>query len=349
MEIVAELMVVVAAFAGSALLTGGVRRYAQRKAILDVPNHRSSHTVPTPRGGGLAICVTVLLVVSWLGWQGRLPQGFAAALLGGGIAVAAIGWIDDHRPLKAVMRVLVHLAASAWAVYAMSGVATVDVGFGPLHLGVVFGSSIAVVLMTWLVNLYNFMDGTDGIAGTQAACAGIAGAALFCVGGEKGLGMVSLAVAAAAAGFLRWNWPPARIFMGDVGSYFLGYTFAVLALAGEKTGAAPALLWSVILSVFLWDATFTLIRRALAGERWYAAHRSHAYQRLVQMGWSHRRVALAVLGYNVCVLWPLAWLGMVWNNGVPLICGVSALLFAAVWTLVQRRYQKQAAYRVTSA
>jgi len=340
--ITVDALILIVIFSGSALLTGVVRRYAERGAVLDVPNDRSLHSVPTPRGGGAAIVFMVLLAVAWLATERRLPPlGLVSALVIGGTAVALVGWTDDHYPLSALTRVAAYLLAAAWAVHALGGMSSFNLGFVRWEPGYVLGSAIAILFIAWLINLYNFMDGTDGIAGTQAVCAGMAGFVLFLARGQPGLGMLSLAVAAAAAGFLLWNWPPARIFMGDVGSCFLGYTFGVLAMAGEKSGAIPLVLWTVILSVFFWDATFTLVRRMLTGERWYRAHRSHAYQRLAQLGWSHRRVAVMVLVYNVVVLWPLVGLGMLWNNGLMLVVGLSAMLFAAVWMTVHTRHRQQ--------
>ncbi len=336
-----DILIIAVIFAGSALVTGVVRRYAIRRAVLDVPNDRSSHAVPMPRGGGVAIVFMVLLAVAWLAVEHRLPPlGMVSALVLGGTAVALVGWTDDHYPLSAWIRIAAYLLAAAWAVYALGGVNSIDLGFMRWQPAAPLGSVLAVLFIAWLINLYNFMDGTDGIAAVQAVCAGAAGFAVFLFRGQPGLGMLSLAVAAAAAGFLLWNWPPARIFMGDVGSCFLGYVFGVLALAGEKGGAAPLLLWTIILSVFFWDATFTLARRVFAGEPWYRAHRTHAYQRLAQMGWSHRRIAVMTLVYNVIVLWPLAAAAALWNNGLMWVAGLSALLFAAVWAGVHRRHRQ---------
>ncbi len=146
------------------------------------------------------------------------------------------------------------------------------------------------------------MDGTDGLGAIQAICAGIMGGILFRLQGEAGLAMVCFVLAAASAGFLILNWSPAKIFMGDVGSYLIGFAFGVLVLLGEQTASVPALVWSVLLAVFVWDATLTLVKRAVFGEPWYAAHRAHAYQRLGQLGISHRQVAIGFLLINVCLL-----------------------------------------------
>ncbi len=165
-------------------------------------------------------------------------------------------------------------------------------------LGLV-GSLLAVVGIAWLTNLYNFMDGIDGLAAGEAVSVGLVGCGLLAFAGADGMALAALSLAAAAGGFGVFNWPPAKIFMGDVGSGLLGFAFGVLALASERAGAVPLMVWMMLLAAFIVDATATLIRRVVNGERWFEAHRSHAYQRAVQMGYSHRDVTLAVMGLNV--------------------------------------------------
>jgi Fuc2NAc and GlcNAc transferase len=161
------------------------------------------------------------------------------------------------------------------------------------------GSVGAALFIVWCVNLYNFMDGIDGIAAGQGVVAALAGAALCGARGDLGLACAALTVAGANAGFLVWNWAPARIFMGDVGSGLLGFLFAVLGLAAEREGAVPLLAWVLLFAPFVADATITLIRRVARREAWYAAHRSHAYQRAVQAGWPHARVSAATMALAV--------------------------------------------------
>jgi Fuc2NAc and GlcNAc transferase len=285
-----------AAFVLAALLgvagTGLAYRYARARALLDRPNHRSSHATPTPHGGGLAVVGTVFLLIGVGMWAGLVPARMAVALLGGGL-VAAVGWIDDLRGLGAAVRALAHLVAAIWGVAWLGGMPSLRVGAGQVELGFA-GSVLAVLGTVWLVNAYNFMDGIDGIAGVTAVLAGVFGAALLLGGGDAPLAFVSVVVAGASAGFLVWNWPPARIFLGDVGSGPLGFLFAMLAVGAETRGAGGLLPWLLLLGVFFVDATVTLLRRMLRRERWYEAHRSHAYQRLVQAGWSHRSVTTGV-------------------------------------------------------
>ena len=288
------LLLFAAAAALAWALTGAVRRYALARAVLDVPNHRSLHERPVPRGGGLAIAAVILGGTAALGAAGWIAPSLALAVGVGGAAIAAVGWADDHAHVPARWRALVHFAAAAWAVWWLGGFPALRVGAGSLPLGFA-GTVLAAVGVVWLTNLYNFMDGIDGIAGGEALVAGAVGGALLWMDGERGLGALALLTAASALGFLAWNWAPARIFMGDVGSGLLGFVFAVLALASERAGSLPLLAWMLLLGVFVFDATATLVRRVLRGERFYDAHRSHAYQRAVQAVGSHARVSGAVV------------------------------------------------------
>ena len=299
-------------------LTGAVRGYALARAVVDVPNHRSSHSVPTPRGGGLAIASVALLGIPAVTLLGELPREVAIALSGGGLLIASIGWIDDHRHVPAAARFVVHLAAASWAVGWLGGMPTLYLGKTSVALGLL-GVPVAIVGVIWFTNLYNFMDGIDGLAGGEAVSIGLAGGGLLLVEGQRSLALVSFLLAASSAGFLLWNWAPAKIFMGDVGSGLLGFLFGALAVASAAVQAVPVLVWILLLGVFAYDATATLLRRLARGERWYEAHRSHAYQRAVRAGWTHARVTGGVLGLNA-VLVGLAFLA----TGRP------ALLFPAL-------------------
>lgn len=289
------------------LATGGLRRYALARQLLDHPNERSSHTVPTPRGGGVAIvvafCAGVLLLLTTSLVQ---PRG-AWAILGAGIGVAIVGFIDDHRHIAARWRLLAHFAAAAWALAWLGGLPPLPFASATLDLGVV-GTVLAAILLVWLLNLYNFMDGVDGIAGTEAVTVAVSGAAFWWLAGGSAHALLPLLLAAAAFGFLLWNFPPARIFMGDAGSGFLGLVFGVLAVWSAQQ--QPQLFWSwlVLMGVFVVDATVTLLRRLWRRERVYQAHRSHAYQYAARVHGGHRPVTLAVAAINLLWLAPLAGL-----------------------------------------
>lgn len=279
-------------------------RYAEAHRILDIPNRRSSHETPTPRGGGI-VFVTLFLAVSALFlflFPGRRDTWLA--ILGGGSAVALVGWIDDRSGLGAAIRLLVHFGAVAWALYWLGGLPNLYLGSGHLLRLGYWGIPLALVGGVWLVNLYNFMDGIDGLAAGEAVFVSLAAGIIGWFKGDFGFALAFFALVAVVAGFLVWNWSPAKVFMGDVGSGFLGYVFAVFAFSGEKTGSIPALALGLLLSVFVVDATMTLFRRISLKERLSEAHRSHVFQLAVKRGFSHKQVSgtFLILGAALSLL-----------------------------------------------
>jgi Fuc2NAc and GlcNAc transferase len=212
--------------------------------------------------------------------------------------MAFLGWLDDRRSLPAGLRLFIHFMAASWVVYWFGPVRALSIGTALLDLGWL-ATPLSIVGVVWLVNLFNFMDGIDGIAAAEALIVSAA-AAFFCWRvGDFEVAWLAALIAAASAGFLPWNWMPARIFMGDAGSTFLGFMLGALALLADGRGALPAMAWIVLLGAFVGDATLTLMRRVVRRERLAEAHRTHAYQRAVQSGWSHARVSGAVMILNV--------------------------------------------------
>jgi Fuc2NAc and GlcNAc transferase len=258
----------------------------------------------------------------------------AVALVGGGSLIAAVGWLDDRRGLPASVRAAAHAVAACWAVLWLGGLPTLDLGGSLLPLGWV-GSILAVAGIVWTTNLYNFMDGIDGLAAGEAIVVGAVAGTMLLAAGHPGLALATWLVSAASAGFLVWNWPPARIFMGDVGSGLIGYLLATLAIASENARALPLAAWVLLALVFVFDATVTLLRRALKGERWYAAHRSHAYQRAVQSGLSHARVTAGALGLDLALAL-LACVGWIWPALLLPALGIAVVLLAAVYLMIER-------------
>ncbi|MDH1281222.1 glycosyltransferase family 4 protein [Pseudomonas chengduensis] len=294
----------------SLLLTGALRRYALARSLMDVPNARSSHSVPTPRGGGVAIVLSFLAALPLLAVVGVLPWPVLWALMGAGAWVAVVGFLDDHGHIAARWRLLAHFIGAAWALGWLGGLPSLAVFGFDLELGWL-GYVLAAFYLVWLLNLYNFMDGIDGIASVEAISVCLGGALLYALLGEPAAIGAPLLLAVAVAGFLFWNFPPARIFMGDAGSGFLGIALGVLSL--QAAWIAPQLLWSwlILLGVFTVDATWTLFRRLLRGDKVYEAHRSHAYQYASRRFGNHLPVTLAVLGINLLWLLPIAlWVGL---------------------------------------
>ena len=295
-------------------ITGMVRRHALNNAILDIPNSRSSHMVPTPRGGGLAIVLTFLPCVAALYFLRMLDLPIAAALAGGGGSIAVVGYLDDRKALSASIRFAVHMGASIGVVILLGGLAGSSLRAIGLQ-GIFAGSVIAVLSLGWMTNLFNFMDGIDGIAASETVFIASAGAWLsWRAGADPGLVIAMLALSGATVGFLIWNWPPARIFLGDVGSGFLGFILAALGLAASRSGVTPIEVWVILGGVFLVDSSATLLRRIVRGDRWLEAHRTHAYQRLARRWHGHRPVTAAILAVNVLWLLPLAWLAATYRE-----------------------------------
>lgn len=284
-------LVFVASFAG----TGLILRFLRDRAILDHPNERSSHALPTPKGAGLAI--VPIVAAAWLGAGWMAPAAHAGLIVGCALALAALSWLDDLRELSPLLR----LAGQAAAIAVVLAVAPLP---GPVFGGLLAGwldLAAAGLLWLWFVNLFNFMDGIDGIAAVETAALGIGVVLVAAVARLSPAFFVpGLALACAAIGFLKWNWHPAKIFLGDVGSvplgFLLGWLLIGLAAAGQWAAALILPLY------YLADATITLLRRGLRGKRVWQAHREHFYQRAVGRGLGHAQVVRHVLWVDVVLV-----------------------------------------------
>ncbi|MDQ2733027.1 MAG: glycosyl transferase family 4, partial [Armatimonadota bacterium] len=243
--------------------------------------------------------------------------------------VAGVGWIDDRRGLSPGTRAVAHFAAAAWGLAWLGGFPHLDLGVGTIPLGIV-GSLLGLVGIVWMINLYNFMDGIDGLAATEAIMTAGVGGALLLIQGSAGTATLSLILAASAVGFLVWNWAPAKIFMGDVGSGFLGYVLAILAVSTENDHSLPLLVWIILLSVFVVDATATLLRRVRLGEKWHKPHCSHAYQRVTYAGFSHASVTGVIAGINA-LLGGIAWICWRWPSFLLPGLFVSVSILGFLW------------------
>jgi UDP-N-acetylmuramyl pentapeptide phosphotransferase/UDP-N-acetylglucosamine-1-phosphate transferase len=275
------------AFAIAAALVWWVRAHALQRGLLDMPNARSSHVQPTPRLGGIGMLAAIVCAAAGTSLAYGVLSRELGIVLGVSAVISIVSLLDDVRGLSPVGRLVVHVSA---AIVAVATLGSLDAG----GLGTVLGSVITVLWITGFINAFNFMDGTDGIAAAQAIAAGVAWAAIGWMLPAPALAIVAMAVVAAAAAFLVYNWPPASIFMGDVGSGLLGCLLALFPLIART----PFALIVAVLPVwpFVFDTTLTLLRRAGRGENLLAAHRSHLYQRLTQCGWPHARTAILYAG-----------------------------------------------------
>jgi Fuc2NAc and GlcNAc transferase len=311
--------VAVAVVVFSFALTHVLRRYALHKSLLDIPNGRSSHTIPTPRGGGVAIVISYLAALVWLLSAGLVGRDLFLAMFGAGALIAALGFLDDHGHIAARWRLLGHFFAAAWALFWLGGLPVISVFGMTLAPGLVV-NVLAAFYLVWLLNLYNFMDGIDGIASVEAICVCIGAAIIYALSGFGTLIWLPVLLACAVAGFLIWNFPPARIFMGDAGSGFLGIMLGCLSLQAAWISSQFLWVWLILLGVFIVDATVTLIRRLVRGDKVYEAHRSHAYQFASRRFGKHLPVTSAVGVINLCWLLPVAV--CVVRFGLDGACGV---------------------------
>lgn len=304
-----------------------VLSYLHHRQILDRPNERSSHTLPTPRGGGLATTPVTILTLACLAWW--QTSVFLAALASGALALMAISWLDDRHTLPPLPRFLTQIVIVAIALWLLPGHLTIL----SQHLPIWLERLLVGLGWLWFINLYNFMDGIDGITGTETISIGV-GVSLI----SGPLSAPALAVAAVGAGFLVWNWHPAKLFLGDSGSIPLGFVLGGLLLLLAIEGHLAAAL--ILPAYYLADATITLVRRALAGEKVWQPHRKHFYQRAVQGGKRHDQVTLLIMAANLCLI--VTALGTVlWSPGLGIAAAlvVTALLLGLMqhWSGEKRR------------
>lgn len=336
-------VVLVSCGALSATLTALSIRYARGRQLLDLPGRRRSHTMPTPRGGGIGIVVTVFIAVLlfWSSHPEALELAAAVAIVG------AAGWIDDHRGLAARWRLLAHVLAVALLLVPLALGVKAQLCAFPIEMScaqigwlVAALLSVAGLLLVWSINLHNFMDGIDGILALQASFVFAVASVAFAHAGDARDAITAAACLACTLGFLPFNFPRARVFMGDVGSGVLGLLIGVVAiLLAVRPGIAKAT-GLIACSAFVTDATCTLLSRMLRGRRWYSAHREHLYQWLVRAGLSHAKVVALYMGWNLLIALPVA----LWMNWTTQITMRSEIVFAisvyglaiATWWLGKR-------------
>ena len=320
-----------ATFTGTVALTAVTLEWLRRHAILDRPGERSSHRVPVPRGAGLAL--VPIAVVAWciVAYFVAAPTGTSRVAVAAA-ALALLSWQDDRRGLPAWLRLLAHLGAAVWGIASMKATSLIFQGLLPLPLD----RAVAVLAWVWFTNLYNFMDGLDGMTGTETLCVGggIALVLSITAAPDDGIALLALVLAAGAAGFLCWNWHPARIFLGDVGSVPLGFLMGFLLLELAARGLwAPALILPLY---YLADATLTILHRLRRGERIWEAHRQHYYQRALAPGGNHAEIVRVVLACDVTLVFlAIAAIAAPW----PALAG-ACLVTAATLAVFRRRARR---------
>jgi UDP-N-acetylmuramyl pentapeptide phosphotransferase/UDP-N-acetylglucosamine-1-phosphate transferase len=325
-----EFIILALAFC-SFLLTYLIRRYALRNKIVSIPNERSLHDIPTPVGGGLAIVFTWYIGITILFFNGIIERGLYFALLSG-VILTIVSLIDDLIGLKASIRLCFHFITAILAFIFLGGLRQLIIpGIEMNYIFLVY--PFVIIGMVWFINLFNFMDGVDGFASLEAVTICLV---LFFLSGS----IINLLLLACIAGFLFWNWPKAKIFMGDVGSTQLGFILVVLGIYFHNTYQFSILNWIMLTSPFWFDATLTLFRRWRNGEKLGEAHRKHAYQRIVRSGFSHLKVNMYLLIINVFVVIMILIYREIKFLQIPLF-----ILTLAFFYLITRRVDKRVPFK----
>ncbi|RXA95739.1 glycosyltransferase family 4 protein [Yersinia sp. 2105 StPb PI] len=311
----------------SIILTWQLRRYALKNNIIDTPNSRSSHVIPTPRGGGVAIVISFLVGIALFYFQGYLPLLPSVGLIISGGIIALVGFWDDHGHIAARWRLLAHFSAAAFLLFCLGGFPVLTFSEYTLNLGIL-SSLFGLLFLVWMLNLYNFMDGIDGLASAQAVTSCIGAIVIYYISADHialDNYLVLWLLASTVLGFLLWNFPPAKIFMGDAGSGFLGLVIGALAINAGWIETKFFFCWLILLGLFIVDATWTLIRRVLGGFKVYEAHRSHGYQIASRKFKRHLPVTLSAIAINVIWLFPIALL-----VGLNIVNPVVALIISYI-------------------
>jgi Fuc2NAc and GlcNAc transferase len=314
-------------FACSAFLVSAYKKIAIQFNFFDVPNERSAHATPKPRGAGIifaGLWFIALLVLFYLDYLNALAF---SVLFFPSLIVTATGFIDDLKNLSIKIRFLAYLVASVLAV----GLLFFHSAISFFEIAV---SVFCIFFITWSINLYNFMDGSDGLAAMEGVFILAVGALLFFHAQAPGIALGCLMLMAALMGFLIFNWPPAKLFMGDGGSAFLGCVIACMMIMGKRMYGIPVTSWIIVYGFFLYDATVTLLRRMMRGENWRQSHCAHAYQRLIQSGWTHLQVLLYISAINF-ILALLAMAVLVYPTQEVLLLAVAVVLLSINYAFVE--------------
>jgi UDP-N-acetylmuramyl pentapeptide phosphotransferase/UDP-N-acetylglucosamine-1-phosphate transferase len=311
----------------SFLLTWVVKYIAVKKSIIDIPNDRSSHVTPTPRGGGLAVVVAFFMGLTYCFFIGKINKSLFYALLSG-LPLTLIGFADDVISLKPGVRFLVQFICAGVALFFLGGLQSLTLATWNLNLIWLF-TPVAFIAIIWSINLFNFLDGIDGYIGSEIIFLGLG---IFLLTSDNS----GILLAISVSGFLIWNWPKAKIFMGDVGSTFLGFAIAIIAIHHQNTHVASMSVWLILTSVFWFDATITVIRRTENKEKLSQAHRKHAYQRIVQAGWSHQSTVFGAFLLNI-MGFGLAWLAKEFTTFSLAFLGIDIIVLFVVLKLIDRK------------
>ena len=316
------VILLLSVFTGSLVGNFFYPRLALRLRIHAVPNYRSLHPTTTPRGAGIVVACADLVAVAVGYWLGIIQNSYFLIFFVGGMVIALVGFADDRFDLPAILRLGVHLAGASWILFWFGGMPPLGLGTMVVDLGWI-GSVLAALAMVWFFNLFNFMDGIDGIATSGTMYVTAAAASILLINDAYSLALLSALLCAATAGFIYFNWPPARVFLGDSGTSFFSYTIAALILGSLWSDGMSLWTWLILLGYFVVDTTVTLLTRLVIVRKWYHAHRSHAYQNLARIWGDHLKMVRLVLLIELLWLFPLALLSVWMHEVAPLITAIA--------------------------
>jgi len=323
-----EFLIVIFFFIASVVFTHIYKKIAIDYKILAIKNHRTLHSLPTPRGGGFIFSILSISAFGLISWHQHLTEGLLLALLVGGLIATLTGFIDDLKDLSTKVKLNIQLILAFWLLYCQYYDESMLFDLLPVYIIV----PIALFFMVWMMNAFNFMDGIDGMLASGTIFGSLVLAlVMFLTQGPIEIIAIFILIAATVAGFILFNWPPATIFMGDAGSLFLGYIFCVLLFFTSMNNIISIWTWFTVFGIFFTDTAVTQVMRILLVKRWYMAHRSHAYQNIARITESHLKVTGGVLLFNLLWVLPLAvWSALQPEMGmIALILSISPALVVA--------------------
>ena len=308
-------------------LTYLIKNYMIKKSLVATVNERSSHTVPTPHGGGIALALTWFMGLGYLYFTAEIESKLFYALLFGAV-ISIVSFFDDIYELSPKLRLLVQSLVAVFGIYILGGLESITFGIFSIENQIIT-NVFAFLLIVWFINLTNFIDGINGYVGSEFVFLSVAGFLLFD-------GAHFLVLAVAVLGFLFWNWNKAKIFMGDVGSTLLGYNVAIFTIYYSNIQSSNLWIWITLFALFWFDATITLIRRKLNKEKLSQAHKKHAYQRLTQAGWSHYKVTNYSIGLNIIIF---MFVYLISNIFISFLCTFVLLSLTMKFVDLKKRFE----------
>jgi len=322
------LIIAIIALLSTFLLTYLVKVITIKRSILDIPNDRSSHSIPTPRGGGIAISIIWFIVITFLFAKKEIDSTLFFSLLCG-IPIAVIGVVDDLFKITPKLRLIVQTISAILAIILLGGLQTIDFGFIKFS-ALIISSFFAIIGIIWFTNVFNFLDGIDGYLSSEIIFIGVTSFLFFGT-------TPTVLLAAITTGFLIWNWQPAKIFMGDVGSTLLGFSIGIFAIYYQNIGITSIFIWLMLTSLFWFDATITIYRRWKNREILSEAHRKHAYQRIVQSGLSHQKTVLYEILINLSIVL-IVWLSVKFPSYCLLFFAINIIYLYFIYKMVDNRF-----------